>query len=48
MFDKRNIQIGDIKVGETEAGTPLWFSVDSADLISKLLASRPSEEEDVD
>lgn len=41
MFEKRSIA-----VGEYESGSPIVFEVDSADLISKLLAGRPSMEED--
>lgn len=41
MFEDRRILIG-----EAEAGTPIWFDVSPADLISKLLAGRPSMEED--
>lgn len=39
MFEDRRILIG-----EAEAGTPIWFDVSPADLISKMLAGRPERE----
>jgi hypothetical protein len=39
MFEDRRILIG-----EAESGSPIWFDVQPADLISKMLAGRPSAE----
>jgi hypothetical protein len=37
MFEDRRILIG-----ESESGSPIWFDVSPADLISSMLAGRPS------